>query len=139
MNKLLIMSLLSQWYYGYNPEYENLSEEEKAYMDYVDECLNETAERFSAACTKAMLFILETSSKMGTEEELTNDEALLQKEIILNGFSQEDKDRIESFMYACIQTMGIYSEERVQERKHAKDKSLIKKREIENNFKGQWM
>ncbi len=137
MNKLLIMSLLSQWYYGYNPEYENLSEEEKAYMDYVDECLNETDERFSAACTKAMLFILETSSKMGTEEELTNDEALLQKEIILNGFSQEDKDRIESFMYACIQTMGIYSEERVQERKHAKDKSLIKKREIENNFKGQ--
>ena len=137
MNKLLIMSLLSQWYYGYNPEYENLSEEEKAYMDYVDECLNETDERFSAACTKAMLFILEASSKMGTEEELTNDEALLQKEIILNGFSQEDKDRIESFMYACIQTMGIYSEERVQERKHAKDKSLIKKREIENNFKGQ--
>ena len=137
MNKLLIMSLLSQWYYGYNPEYENLSEEEKAYMDYVDECLNETDERFSAACTKAMLFILETSSKMGTEEELTNDEALLQKEIILNGFSQEDKDRIESFMYACIQTMGIYSEERVQERKHAKDKSLINKREIENNFKGQ--
>ena len=137
MNKLLIMSLLSQWHYGYNPEYENLSEEEKAYMDYVDECLNETDERFSAACTKAMLFILETSSKMGTEEELTNDEALLQKEIILNGFSQEDKDRIESFMYACIQTMGIYSEERVRERKHAKDKSLIKKREIENNFKGQ--
>ena len=137
MNKLLIMSLLSQCHYGYNPEYENLSEEEKAYMDYVDECLNETDERFSTACTKAMLFILEASSKMGTEEELTSDEALLQKEIILNGFSQEDKDRIESFMYACIQTMGIYSEERVQERKHAKDKSLIKKREIENNFKGQ--
>lgn len=131
------MSLLSQCHYGYNPEYENLSEEEKAYMDYIDECLNETDERFSAACTKAMLFILETSSKMGTEEELTNNEALLQKDIILNGFSQEDKDRIESFMYACIQTMGIYSEERVQERKHAKDKSLIKKREIENNFKGQ--
>ena len=137
MNKLLIMYLLNQNRYGYNLEYENLSEEEKTYMDYVDECLNETDEKFSEACTKAMLLILEISSKMNTDEEKANEEVTLQKEKILTGFSLEDKDRLESFMYACIQTMGIYSEERAEERRQAKEKSLIKKHEVKNNHKGQ--
>ena len=41
-------------------------------------------------------------------------------------FNQEDKDRLELFMYACIQIIGIYSEERIQERREQKNKSLIK-------------
>ncbi len=116
-NKILLMQFLSQYHYGYNPEYENLSEEEKAYMDYVEECLSDENLEFSDACTKLMLFILELTSKMDTEEELTNEEVIFRKEKILFGFSEEDKNRLESFMYACIETMGIYSEERVMERK----------------------
>ena len=112
-----MMQILSQYNYGYNPEYENLSEEEKAYIDYVNECLNERDEKFAGACSKAMLFILELSSKIGTDEEPTAEEVTFKKEMLLSGFNQEDKDRIESFMYACIQTMGIYNEERNQERK----------------------
>ncbi len=125
MNRLFMFPfLLSQFNYGFNPEYENLSEEEKSYMDYVDKCLEESDEKFGDACTRAMLFILDASTKMGTDEELTDKEAALQKEKILNGFNQEDKDRLELFMYACIQTMGIYSEERIKERKQAKEKKL---------------
>ena len=112
--------------YEYNSEYKNLSDEEKKYIDYVDECLKETDEKFSDACTKAMLFILDASNRLGTDKELTNEEATLQKEEVLNGFNQEDKDRLELFMYACIQIIGIYSEERIQERREQKNKSLIK-------------
>lgn len=137
MNMLLMSPLLNKFHYGYNPEYENLSEEEKACMDYVDKCLNETDEKFSGACTKIMLFILEISSKMNTDEELTYEEIFLKKEKILNGFNEEDKDKIELFMYACIQTVGIYSEERIQERKQEKSKLLIRKDEVNNNYKWQ--
>ena len=127
MDKLLMLNiLLSQFNYEYNSEYKNLSDEEKKYIDYVDECLRETDEKFSHACTKAMIFILDASNRLGTDKELTNEEATLQKEDVLNGFNQEDKDRLELFMYACIQIIGIYSEERIQERREQKNKSLIK-------------
>ena len=127
MDKLLMLNiLLSQFNYEYNSEYKNLSDEEKKYIDYVDECLKETDEKFSDACTKAMLFILDASNRLGTDKELTNEEATLHKEEVLNGFNQEDKDRLELFMYACIQIIGIYSEERNQERREQKNKLLIK-------------
>ena len=137
MDKLLMLNiLLSQFNYEYNSEYKNLSDEEKKYIDYVDECLKETDEKFSDACTKAMLFILDASNRLGTDKELTNEEATKEKEDVLNGFNQEDKNRLELFMYACIQVMGIYSEERITERKMAKEKSLVKKFEYNNDYKG---
>ena len=132
MNKLLMMQFLCQSGYGYNPEYENLSEEEKNYLDYVDKCLYESDEKFSDACTKSMFLILEVFSKIGTDEELTNEEIILKKEKIICEFNQEKKDRIESFMFACIQTMGIYSEEKIQERKIDKEKTLVKKNNSDN-------
>lgn len=123
MDKLLMLNiLLSQFNYEYNSEYENLSDEEKVYMDYVDMCLNDPNEKFCDACSKAMLLILKIISKIDIEEELSNEEIALEKEQLLSEFNQEDKERIESFMYACIQTVGIYSEERVQERRQEKDK-----------------
>ena len=127
MNKLLLFQLLSsQFNYEYNSEYNNLSDDEKKFVDYVDGCLKETDEKFSDACTKAMLFILDAFNRLGTDRELTDEEAVLQKEDVLNGFNQEDKDRLELFIYACIQIVGIYSEERIRERREQKDKSLIK-------------
>lgn len=128
MDKLLMLNiLLSQFNYEYNSEYENLSDEEKVYMDYVDMCLNDSNEKFCDACSKAMLLILKIISKIDIEEELSNEEIALEKEQLLSEFNQEDKERIESFMYACIQTVGIYSEERVQERNLTKSKSINKK------------
>ncbi len=116
-NEVLLMQLLATHNYGYNPEYENLSDEEKAYMDYVDKCMMNDDEEFSDAVTRIMLFILEVSSKMDTPEELTEEQIAVQKQEILAPFSEEDKQKLESFMYAVIQTMGIYSEESVMERK----------------------
>jgi len=127
MNEMLIMQLLCHSNYGYNPEYENLSEEEKNYLDFVDKCLYEGDEKFRNACVESMFLILEVFSKIGTDEELTDGDITFKKEKIIFEFSQEEKDRIESFMFACIQTIGIYSEERVQERKTRKEKTLIKK------------
>ena len=127
MNKLLMMQFLSQSHYGYNPEYENLSEEEKNYLDYVDKCLYESDEKLGNAYTESMLFILDVLSKIGTTEELTSEDIALKKEIILFEFDLEDKEKLETFMYACIQTIGIYSEERIQERKINKEKTFVKK------------
>lgn len=127
MNKLLMMQLLCQSNYGYNPEYENLSEEEKNYLDYVEKCLYESDEKFSDACVKSMFLILEVFSKIGTDEELADEDITFKKEKIIFEFGQEEKDKIESFMFACIQTIGIYSEERIQERKINKEKTLVKK------------
>lgn len=120
MDKMIM--ILKLYNYKYISEYENLSDEEKVYMDYVDMCLNDPNEKFCDACSKAMLLILKIISKIDTEEELSNEEIALEKEQLLSEFNQEDKERIESFMYACIQTVGIYSEERVQERRQGKDK-----------------
>ena len=132
MNKLLMMEFLNQSHYDYNPEYKNLTEEEKNYLDYVDKCLYESDKKFSDACLKLMFLILEVFSKIGTDEELTDEDITLKKEKIIFEFNQEEKDRIESFMFACIQTIGIYSEERIQERKSNKEKTLVKKTNSNN-------
>lgn len=107
-NTLFTMTLLSN-IYGYNPKYEDLTDEEKYYMNYVDECLSNNEEKFSNACLKSMLFILDAANRMNTEEEYSDEEIKLNKEKILLNFSEEDKEKLELFMYACIQTMGIYS------------------------------
>ena len=130
MNKgLELCFLLSQFDYEYNSHYSDLSDEEKRYMDYVDECLNDSDEKFSDACTRAMLLILDSVNKLETNEELSKEETTIKKETLLSGFTPKDKDRIESFMYACIQIMGIYSEESIQERNASEEKSLVKKSE----------
>ena len=126
MNKQLMMQFLIQSNYGYNPEYENLNEEEKSYLDYIDKCIYESDEKFSDACVKSIFLILEAFSKIGTEEELTDEDITLKKEKITFEFSQEEKDRIELFIFACIQTIGVYSEERIKERKSNKEKTLVK-------------
>lgn len=120
-NELLFMSLLSSSYLN-NPEYNNLTDEEKGYMDYCDKCMSDTDEKFSEAVTSIMLFILEVSSKMDTPEELTSEEINLRKQELLSPFSEEDKQRLESFMYATIQTMGIYSEESIKLRRTKKER-----------------
>lgn len=126
MKNILMMPFLMQHHYGYNPEYENLSEEDKYYLDYVDKCLFESDEKFSNACTKAMLLILELLSKVDTNQEPSNEEVELKKEKILSEFSKEDQERLELFMYACIQTIGIYSEDEIKKRKTNKEKMLVK-------------
>ena len=127
MNKPLMFNLLvSQFDCEYNSEYKKLSEEEKKCVDFVDKCLKETDVKFSDACTRAMLLILDALNKFGTEQELTKEETILQKKQLLSEFSKEEQERLELFMYACVQIIGIYSEESIEERKKFKDKMKSK-------------
>ena len=126
-NALLFMSLVGQNYFGYNSEYENLDEEEKANMDYFNECLQETDGKFQGACTNLMLLVLEILSKMDTEDEMSDVEVMAKKNEILHDFNESDKQRLDTFLYSCIQCVGIYSEERVEERKQRKEMKLYGK------------
>ena len=49
MDKMIM--ILKLYNYKYISEYENLSDEEKVYMDYVDMCLNDPNEKFCDACS----------------------------------------------------------------------------------------
>ena len=122
INSLLLASMFESYSYGYNKEYENLSEEEKMYMDFCDQCLYKDTEEIRNASTDLMFMLLEVVSKMNTKEELTDTEVSIRKNKILENFSESDKEKLNDFLYACIQTMGIYSEERVEERKLKKER-----------------
>ena len=95
MDKLLMLNiLLSQFNYEYNSEYENLSDEEKVYMDYVDMCLNDPNEKFCDACSKAMLLILKIISKIDIEEELSKyDDLRKGKIVIVNGMAYKNRKK----------------------------------------------
>jgi hypothetical protein len=58
---------------------------------------------------------------MDTEKEMSDKEVMAEKNKILQDFSESDKERLDSFLYSCIQCVGIYSEERIQERKQRKE------------------
>ena len=103
--------------YDNEPEYCNLTEEEKMYVDYSRDCLFNESEVIMDACGKMQLLLLEVCSKLNTEEEIPQDELIIRINEIYSGLSKEDKETVESFLYACIQTIGIYSEEAVKERK----------------------
>ena len=103
--------------YDYDPEYENLSDEEKKYMDYTKKCLFDESETIMDACTRMQLLLLETRCKLDTEEELSEDELTARMSEIYSGLSEAEKSKVEFFIYATIETMGIYSEEAKIERR----------------------
>ena len=98
-------------------DYEGLSDEEKRYIEYVDECLFHSDEKISYACTKMMILILKSSSLLNTCEEMSIDEVQDEKNIIYSNLNNEEKEIVDSFTYACINILGIYSEESKKERK----------------------
>ena len=112
-------------HYSNDENYNDLSEEEKSYIDFVDDCLYGENELISDKSTKIMLLILRYCA---SEKQMSDEEFVTEKDSILEGLSQENIEILECFMYCCINTMGIYSEERVQERQ-------LKKKGNDNNVK----
>ncbi len=100
-----------------NCDYDNLNEEEKFFVDYFNECLNDDNQEFKDACFETMILLLELATRVAMEEDVTQEEVQRRKDAIQQSFNQDDKERLDSFTYACIQTMGIYSDDRVVERK----------------------
>ncbi len=106
---------------GYNnPEYDNLSDQEKQDIDFVDKCLYKSYDKISEASSKIMFLILEYFLNY-EDNPMSDQEFFLKKHKIMNGLSQEEMDIINQFGSSFINTFGIYSEEKVLERKLKRD------------------
>ena len=100
--------------YGNEIEYANLSKEEKEYLDFMDRCLYSENVRINDASFHMMLFLIELSSNV---DAYTYEQVKKRKEEIYKYLTFEERDVLEKFTYACINSMGIYSEEAKNERK----------------------
>ena len=118
---LFYYSLLARHDYK-NADYEELSDEEKSYMEYVNNSLFHESEKVSDACTHMMLLVLKVASKLGTNDEISNEEIYLERKNILSNLSDEEIEKVETFGYACTKVIGIYSEESKNERKLRKER-----------------
>ena len=97
-----------------DPEYYNLSKEERENLDYMDSCITSENKNISDAAFKTMMLILELSVD---PDKYQPEELHEVQEKILEGLSSEEVGAINKFIPACINSMGIYSEESKQERK----------------------
>lgn len=121
-NNLFLIYLLIESISGYNnPEYSNLSDQEKRNMDFVDKCLYQSDDKISKASSEIMFLILEYFLNYDNKP-MSDDVFFLKKHKIMNGLSEEEMDIINEFGRSFINTLGIYSEERVLERKLKRDK-----------------
>jgi len=115
-NFFLINYLISTMSGYKNPEYYNLTLEEKADMDFVDCCLYGENEKISNASSKIMFLVMEYSAR--SEDNLMTDEEFFSRKFeITKELSEEEKDIIDCFGRSLINSMGIYSEEKILKRK----------------------
>ena len=94
-----------------NNDYEDLTDEEKLYLDSTNKMLFHESENIKNASFRIMLLSLKVCFSLGTDDELSQEEIDAERDEIKKGFSDEEKDLLEAFEWACIQTIGIYSEE----------------------------
>ncbi len=113
-----------------DPEYNNLTEEEKENMDFVQSCINGDNQRVSNAAFYIQLLLIELSIDPDKYEPETVHERM---EKIQEELSDEEKSIIDRFTLASIKTMGIYSEEAKEQRRQEKQI----KRKLERNDKNE--
>ena len=101
-------------------EYYNLSDEEKRNCDYMNSCLFSENKKINTASFYIMLLLLKISNEPDNYE--SED---VQREInkILEGLNDEEIETMNKFIPACINSMGIYSEEAKNERKLKKERN----------------
>ena len=101
-------------------DYFNLSSEEKINIDYMNECLFSNNKKINDASFNIMMLILEISENI---DSFTKEEIEKRKLVIYEGLNDEEITVMEDFMYACINSMGIYSEEAKLERKQRNERN----------------
>ena len=112
MFPMLALNTISDSYT--NPDYSNLTEEEKKDLEFVDSCLFGENERISEAAGYMQLFILELS----VEPDKYEPEAIHERmEEINSKLTEEEKAIIDKFTLACIKSIGVLSKERGNTRK----------------------
>ena len=102
------------------PEYLNLTKEEKDNLDYVDRCLFRENEKINNASFHIMLLLLELSNEPDKYEP---EEVSYRMDEILKDLSDEEKVIVNNFVPACLSSMGIYSEEAKKERKLKRERN----------------
>ena len=117
----LINSLFRSMDVFSSPEYNNLTDEEKEDMKFVDCCLFGDNEKISDSSTKIMFLILDYSASL-EDKPMSDEEFILKRDTILNDLSEDEQEIIIQFTSSLINTIGIYSEERVEERKQKRKK-----------------
>ena len=113
-----IFSMLS-FYYN-DPEYFNLSEEEKNNLDFVDKCIYSENKNINNASFNIMMLPIEMSNNPDKYEP---EEIHKKFNMIKKDLSNEEKIVIDRFLIACINSIGIYSEEAKNERKLKKERN----------------
>ncbi len=108
---------------GYNnPEYNNLTKEEKEDMDFVNECLYGENEKISNAAGQIMLLFLRYSASF-RDNPISDEEFFNRICEITKDLSSDEIDIIVRLECSLTNVMGIYSEERVQMRKLRKERN----------------
>ena len=105
--------------YGNDPEYLNLTKEEKDNLDFIDSCIYSEDERINKASFNVMMLVLEISSDPDKyePEEISNKLSTIYEDL-----SEEEISTMGKFMLACINSMGVYSEDAKEERKLRKER-----------------
>jgi len=103
------------------PEYANLSDEEKANLDFMDSCIYNEDERISKASFYVMLLLIELSAEPDKYEP---EEIGAKLELIYKDLKPEEVKTMTKFELACIKSMGVYSEERKQERQLKRERKI---------------
>ena len=124
MNNLFMVPSLVKWYGCYGDyDYSKLTEEEKMYLDYYNDCIFNSDKKIKDASFKMQMLILEFLSRLDKENEMSDIEISERKQNIFEGLTQVEIDIIDAFGYACSQVVGIFSEEKKQQRELKKERN----------------
>ena len=127
MNNIFMIPSLVKWYGSYSGyDYSDLTEEEKAYLNFYDECLFNSSEKISNASSKMQMLILEFIARSEAGNQMTVDEVIMRKQEIMNGLTEKEIQTVYTFGYACSRVVGIFSEERKEERRLKRELSANK-------------
>ena len=121
MNDFLLMkSMLESMFGQYDPNYDDLTLEEKNQLDFVDLCLfTYDNEKIRDACSNLMFLILRYCASLESTP-MSDDEFIVEKNKITADLNDDEKCIIYTFGYCLINSMGIYSEENIKLRKERK-------------------
>lgn len=122
-NPFILMFLINNSYL--DPEYNNLSPEEKENLRFVDSCMFNEDKRISDAAFYMTMLLIEISAE---PDKYAPEEIQTRKEEICASLTPEESAMMDKFLLASIQTMGILSEESKEQRR-----ILMEKKGRENN------
>lgn len=119
-NNLVFMSMVMAGTYSKELSYSGLTKEEKENLKFMDECIFGDNKKISDASFNIMMMILKLMDK---PDAYTPEDVQVMKNEIYKDLNKEEIKIMENFTLACINSIGVCSKKRENERK------LIKRRD----------